>query len=787
MEKEEGEAEKEEEEKKKGTDQKKLKKEAEVGGGSGVFASDEVEEAERLKRMMAGEEEEKETEEFKVEKHSAEEISEKIKKAKLRAVEFKRAGKQQQAMEALKLAKVLEGEKKKVLEEEEEKKKQKEIEEEKRKKKQKEAEAPVPAPRPPAPVPAPRMPAQTPPAATEDSGAGQSLAQKQLALMKTRQGEYRRMAIACKKSNDMAEAKKMLIMVKMMGPHLEQLEMGISIDPKEIPPPPEAKQPSDSESSQPQAPPRINVPSQGSNNVLSQAAARVAAATDADSARSSLATYDAKFQKLIAKCTDQVNLCLKQAKQFMTDGDKTTALKYFKLKKTFEQTLESLQSSYDSEGPLPRYHYEEHSIEIVKHFPLIAEEDMEIVVSEARGVKPPPKYSESDLDLYVCGVFGYPTNAPVSFQTDNVRKTCDPKFNFKTVCPFERKKPFQRLIKKSTAMTFELFQKGGFLRKSILLGTAKMDLEDLETKCEIVKDLDFVDSKRKAAGSRLGVQIRIREPLLSRDVQEAKHSFLTIDDFNPPASADASLRASVEASARSSIEGSPMAKPNSVRDSPMTVIREQELVPHKDTEPTSASPVAASQQSVSAPPVPAPRTPVPAQPASKSAPSTPAPEAKGAKQALAAPAASSGRTSPSVSPRGGKSPGTPASPATSVGGADDLEEPSIDDVVSNMVLEWEQEQVDKLIIQYKTQKKGVPEDVTDRKNQIDIKMTILIASVQSGTLTMEGYLDMLRKRIPMDKKMALEYKSAGKTEWAKIALKRAKIMEDELHEAEAAM
>ena len=759
-----------------------------------VFAEDEMDEAERLRRMMSGEDVPMEggileeplkepKKEYVLQEHNAEEINEKIKKQKMRAIELKRAGKHKEALEALKLKKVLEGELRKLDGKQGSGPSSGGVgasQESNSIASQEEAKKPVPAPRP-ACIPAPSVPASavapTPSAAAASPHSALNGVQQQITIVKARREEYKAKAIAFRKANDRENAKRMLIVCKTIDPLLEQLNMGMTVDLKDLPPSPAE----DEERSSTSTPPRTLPPATGRTAANAASSPRTPTTSGAntkdpinsvksDSGRCSGAfssDYDSVFKKIIGTSEDQVNLCLSQAKKFMKDGDKTTALKYFKLKKSFEQDLESLQSSYTAHGPIPRFHYQDNKIEVVRHFPLIAEEDLEIFISEVCGVKPPPKYKESDMELFICGSFNYPQSGAQEFQTDTVKKTCNPSFNFTQVCPIDRKKSFQRFTKKSACFTFDLYQKGGFLRKSILLGSCKMGLDDLSSKCEMTEDLDFYDSKKKAVGARLSVRIRLREPLVERDVTFTTHSFLAIDDFNP--SASSSRRSSVGGPTEETlpIPLIPQTPTDVVKDDGLqvTAVKPAEHAIHvQPPDPVSDEnqlPGEKREQTHSEMLSPAePKTPVASPVASNKG--TPA------------------KASPVPSPRSaGTSPKLPVD--------DELEEPGIDEVVSNMVLEMEQQQVEKQILQYQRAKKVVPEELTDKKSQIDIKMTMLILQVQNGTLSMEGYLDLLRKRIPIDKKLAIDYKKAGKLEWSKIALTRYQVMKDELSEAEAAM
>jgi hypothetical protein len=112
---------------------------------------------------------------------------------------------------------------------------------------------------------------------------------------------------------------------------------------------------------------------------------------------------------------------------------------------------------------------------------------------------------------------------------------------------------------------------------------------------------------------------------------------------------------------------------------------------------------------------------------------------------------------------------------------------SVDTLVSNLVIQHEVEAVNAQITTLEAQHKSIPDDLTDRKNALEIKQNLLVIQVQTGQLTMDKYLDQVRASIVDCKKLALVFKKAGKLEEAKKALGRSKIMEGEVKEVEEAM
>src|SRR6266498_5477488 len=91
---------------------------------------------------------------------------------------------------------------------------------------------------------------------------------------------------------------------------------------------------------------------------------------------------------------------------------------------------------------------------------------------------------------------------------------------------------------------------------------------------------------------------------------------------------------------------------------------------------------------------------------------------------------------------------------------------SVDILVSNLVIQHEVEAVNAQIATLEAQHKPVPDDLTDRKNALEIKQNLLVIQVQTGQLTMDKYLDQVRASILSCKKLALVFKKADKFEEA---------------------
>jgi coiled-coil and C2 domain-containing protein 1 len=108
-----------------------------------------------------------------------------------------------------------------------------------------------------------------------------------------------------------------------------------------------------------------------------------------------------------------------------------------------------------------------------------------------------------------------------------VYKSINPEFNHTFKVPISPKeKSFQRFLKRHAAKV-EVLSKGGFLRSDTLLGTAKIDLQPLETQCTIHDSFSLMDGRR-AVGGKVEVQIRIRDAVVVKQIEKTQLKWLVI-------------------------------------------------------------------------------------------------------------------------------------------------------------------------------------------------------------------------------------------------------------------
>jgi len=92
--------------------------------------------------------------------------------------------------------------------------------------------------------------------------------------------------------------------------------------------------------------------------------------------------------------------------------------------------------------------------------------------------------------------------------------------------------------------------------------------------------------------------------------------------------------------------------------------------------------------------------------------------------------------------------------------------------------------LDKHIATLKAAKKPIPEDLEERKMSLSTSLTILQAKANSGQLSMDVYLNDLKKKSVDERNKAKNYLGQGRKDLAVAALQRAKVMEKEIEQTE---
>ncbi|KAG0277176.1 Coiled-coil and C2 domain-containing protein 1B [Linnemannia exigua] len=480
-------------------------------------------------------------------------------------------------------------------------------------------------------------------------------------------------------------------------------------------------------------------------------------------------TYD----MLESQLESQIKMCDSTLKYYYQIGDKTTALEFHKLNKTFKVDLVSLQSHRSHGKRAPAFHFQDVRFELEHGFyQEIGLNDLSLNIVRAwdlshKDVQP------SDMDAYVTWDLGWPTESMAGAgsgkgTTPSIKKTTKPDYNYSKTVGIERTRGFQRFVERRKA-TFEVWHYRGLLWKDYLIGRGQIALQPLMNHSELLDP-----SNRKNTGGKLEIKIRLQRPLLKPEIVVKEEKWLVIDEFN---SGGLGFPSTVAVTPPSRSSGSPAVgrtgtpAGKTAKVVPTTAPATRTAVAPAPVAPTAAAPATSANQS--------PKPPTVSQPS--------APAGQSLTPAAAAAAAS---PKPNVAPVAKNQP-APAADAEGEESESDKalnELNSVELLVSNMVLESEIQIAQQMVHDAKAVgNTETAEEYQDRLMQLEIKMKLLVLQVQTGQLTMDVYCRSVYDRIGKDKKLAVELKRLNMVPEAKRALGRSKIMAQEMKEVEEAM
>lgn len=552
-------------------------------------------------------------------------------------------------------------------------------------------------------------------------------------LLKTRSMQYKQAAVSFKRQQNLTKAKEMLAIVRQIDELQEQLSIGLSVKQSAVPPEPKVDSNNNSKSAV-----DLNINSNVDN--INDKDSKLSELTKdnnnnellKDLNRLKLSNDSSGLCGLIERqIKQQESTCATLAANYLKAGDKQQALIFHKYKKQFGQDLLQLlsrkqQQQQNSTAPPPAFQLKSVQYSMEKSNLDISPQDLELQIVRAIGLSGGKEVQSTSIQPYCSWeISGWPdASSTLKGDTEvSVSSSIDPEFNYKRLIKIDRSKTFQRFLERKKA-TVEVWHYRGFLRKSISLGKATVKLEDLLRKAEIHDYFDLMDvvNGKRSTGGKLELKFRLRQPLLSPEIIQINDNWIFLD-------------------------------------SPIN---------------TSSSPVTSPVTSAVV------NTPV--------ASTSPAVTSTFPSSAVTSP--SNTKTSPNT---------TNANTSTNTSNVDesDLIEEferlvltrvnynviiiiSIDLIVSNNVLEFEQKSVNMEIEALQKKKLTVPDELTDRRQQIEIKLSLLILQVQSGKLTMDAYLGQLREAVVTVKQQALAFKRLNNLEMAKRALKRLAILQQEL-------
>ncbi|KAI5736260.1 hypothetical protein M8J76_001526 [Diaphorina citri] len=370
------------------------------------------------------------------------------------------------------------------------------------------APTPVPTPKPsPKPSPVPQH-KPSPPSPSTSTGGGGAVAnvrhsagtrqEKQLALILDRQKAFKLAAVRAKQAGDVNAAREYLRAVKQLEPLVAASESGLPVDLTTVPIPPDEKQSLESDYEVI----RLEECLPGSDTEI--------------------------YEKIQADLMEQMKMCMRTRDHFKAVGDIGSANKFEQLALHSKKDLDVARVLQRRGDPLPRFHYETRVFTTVVCNTDLKDDDLEVTLVQGSSYN---VTNAKDIDTYILWTFPYPTESPVTGKTDTVYNTNSPVYNAVFTVPIQRNvRACQRMFKRH-ALKLEVWSKGGFFRSDTLVGTVNVKLQPLETKCTIHDAYDLMDG-RKTLGGKLEVKIRIRNPIVSKQLEQVKEKWLVIDSVS---------------------------------------------------------------------------------------------------------------------------------------------------------------------------------------------------------------------------------------------------------------
>nr|CAH7715364.1 unnamed protein product [Callosobruchus chinensis] len=394
--------------------------------------------------------------------------------------------------------------------------------------------APIPVEGAPPSAPAPKATPRTPASpSTSSSGApttsgegGPSIspgqrksgnhvstthADKQVLILLAKQKQFKQAALNAKKKGEMMEAKEFLRQAKGFDKLLEVARAGLPVDWSSIPVSPEAKSQLDNE-----------------YNIVMGEEATEESTADLDV----LARLENQLQK-------QLKMCLSTRDHNRALGDVAGTNRFERLALNVTKDLDVIRMAQKSSGGvLPKFHYETREFAIVKSFTDIPDNSMEVTVH--RGINYQTE-NPKEIDTYVSIEFPFPQDTPFTGRTATIKDTNNPSYGKTFVIPIQRNSRQCQRVFKRHGIKFEVYAKGccgaasdflyccsGFFRGDSIIGTVNVKLQPLETHCEIHDSFDLLEGRKKVGG-KLEIQIRLRNPIVTQQVEQIQEKWLVID------------------------------------------------------------------------------------------------------------------------------------------------------------------------------------------------------------------------------------------------------------------
>ncbi|XP_076665307.1 lethal (2) giant discs 1 isoform X3 [Andrena cerasifolii] len=332
-----------------------------------------------------------------------------------------------------------------------------------------------------------------------------SRADKQMALLSQRQHELKQAALNAKKDGDLELARTYLRQAKGIDPLIEASMSGLPVDMNSIPLSPLAKMELDA------------------GGISGQADDSFMLVSSVDCLEEATGMDEQIYENLDSQLLKQIKWCLCTRDHSKALGDVPGYNRWERLALGYKRDLDMLRVRKRDDLPPPQHHYETKTYAIVQSCTDLS--DGEIEISIIGGVNYP-----KDVDTYVMFEFPFPSDSPPTDRTATVKGTCNPEYQavFSVTGIIDRSSRQCQRVFKRHALKCQVWAKGGFFRGDSLLGTVTVKLQPLETKCVLHDSFPLMDG-RKATGGKLELKMRLRNPILTKQIEQITDKWLIID------------------------------------------------------------------------------------------------------------------------------------------------------------------------------------------------------------------------------------------------------------------
>ncbi|XP_068034038.1 LOW QUALITY PROTEIN: coiled-coil and C2 domain-containing protein 1A-like [Anomalospiza imberbis] len=343
------------------------------------------------------------------------------------------------------------------------------------------------------PAPPAKQPARNSQPAPKPAGK----AQQQLEFLELRRRQLAQAALRAKRRNDLEGAKLLLRRAKGVEGLIGAARGGLPVDIAQVP----------------------EVPLDGAEFELGPARG-VPMAPEVAKA----------FLQLAGALRRQHQMCLTYSRQFAHLGNISETTRCEALAEECRRHMETLRREHSRGGAPPKTRYEQRTFSVVKMFPELSSNDLELGIERGIGLPVPPGVAPGDLDTFVRFEFPHPSAEEAQRDKTNVVKSTDcPEFRARFRLRLLRGHRGLRRLLSSRGIRLEVTQKGGLFRPERALGSAQLRLEGLEGSCELREQLELLDGRRRTGG-RLEVWVRIREPLgAQRQLEPRSERWLVLE------------------------------------------------------------------------------------------------------------------------------------------------------------------------------------------------------------------------------------------------------------------